>query len=129
MTSSELHYLDLGDASELIRRGVLHHVGRDIALQRISDVGYSQTLWDRIVGAGTLTIESAGENGQESLHNLPHSDDVQQLINRLIEQDSDRRARNASQPYPPQAYPPAAPGQPGAPAPQYPPTQQYPPQQ
>src|ERR1700761_9133930 len=35
----------------LIRRGVLHHVGRDIALQRISDVGYKQTLWDRIVGA------------------------------------------------------------------------------
>ncbi|MEO9138372.1 MAG: PH domain-containing protein, partial [Jatrophihabitans sp.] len=47
----------------LIRRGVLHHTGRDISLQRISDVAFSQTLWDRMVRAGTLTIESAGEHG------------------------------------------------------------------
>ncbi|MDT4943369.1 MAG: hypothetical protein QOH14_102, partial [Pseudonocardiales bacterium] len=47
----------------LIRRGVLKHVGRDIALQRINDVAFSQSLWDRIVKAGTLTIESAGEHG------------------------------------------------------------------
>ena len=47
--------------------GMLHHTGRDIALQRITDVGFTQTLWDRIVGAGTLTIESAGEHGQEAL--------------------------------------------------------------
>ena len=40
----------------LIRRGILHHIGRDISLQRISDVGFRQSLWDRIVRAGTLTI-------------------------------------------------------------------------
>ena len=45
----------------LIRHGrVQAHDGRDIALQRINDVGFSQSLWDRIVKAGTLTIESAG---------------------------------------------------------------------
>lgn len=77
----------------LIRKGVLHHVGRDIALQRINDVGFSQTLWDRIVKAGTLTIESAGENGQQSLHNIPRSDSMQQTLNRLIEEDGERRAR------------------------------------
>ena len=79
----------------LIRRGVLTHVGRDIALQRISDVGFRQSLWDRMVGAGTLTIESAGENGEEKLANLPHSDRVQQTVNRLIEEDHDRRARQS----------------------------------
>lgn len=79
----------------LIRRGVLRHVGRDIALQRISDVGFVQTLFDRIVGAGTLTIESASEYGQETLVNVPHSDQQQQLLNRLIEQDGERRARLA----------------------------------
>ncbi len=90
----------------LIRRGVLRRVGRDISLQRINDVGFSQTLWDRIVQAGTLTIESAGEHGQEALADIPHSDEVQQLLNRLIEQDDARRARQAYQagawpPYPP----------------------------
>lgn len=79
----------------LIRKGVFTHTGRDIALQRINDVGFSQSLWDRMVGAGTLSIESAGEHGQQSLKNVPHSDAVQQTINRLIEEDDARRARQA----------------------------------
>jgi uncharacterized membrane protein YdbT with pleckstrin-like domain len=125
----------------LLRRGVLHHVGRDIALQRINDVGFSQTLWERIVGAGTLSIESAGEHSQESLHDIPHSDRVQQMLNRLIEQDGERRARLASSPAP--GYPPQYPPQPGYQQPGYqqpgyqqpdygpagPPTLPYPPQQ
>jgi uncharacterized membrane protein YdbT with pleckstrin-like domain len=92
----------------LIRRGVLHHTGRDITLQRISDVAFSQTLWDRIVKAGTLTIESAGEQGQESLHDIPRSDVMQQQLNRLIEEDHDRRARVAQTP-PPGYLPPGYP--------------------
>lgn len=79
----------------LIRRGVFTHKGRDISLQRINDVGFNQSLWDRMVGAGTLTIESAGEYGQERLKNIPHSDRMQQTLNRLIEQDGDRRARQS----------------------------------
>jgi uncharacterized membrane protein YdbT with pleckstrin-like domain len=125
----------------LIRRGVLRHTGRDISLQRINDVGFTQSLWDRIVKAGTLTIESAGEQGQESLENIPRSERQQQVLNRLIEQDGERRARQVygGMPpgYPPQAYP--TPGTPGGatqqsplpgygPGQQYPPTQQYPPQ-
>ena len=84
----------------LIRRGVLKHVGRDITLGRISDVAYEQTLADRIFSAGTLHIESAGENGQETLVNIPRADDVQQTLNRLIEADSTRRG----------GYQPGAPG-------------------
>lgn len=75
----------------LIRRGVLKHVGRDITLGRISDVAYEQTLSDRIFRSGTLHIESAGENGQETLVNIPRANDVQQTLNRLIEADSNRR--------------------------------------
>lgn len=97
----------------LIRTGVLTHTGRDISLQRINDVGFNQSLWDRMVGAGTLTIESAGELGQERLQNIPHSDRMQQTLNRLIEQDGERRARQGY--YPPPGYP-----QPGYPPPGYP---------
>jgi uncharacterized membrane protein YdbT with pleckstrin-like domain len=80
----------------LIRTGILHHHGRDIALGRINDVSFEQTLWDRIVGAGTLMVESAGEAGQQVLQDIPHSDRVQQTINRLIEEDHDRRARESA---------------------------------
>ena len=102
----------------LIRRGVLHRTGRDISYQRISDVSFSQSLWDRIVRAGTVTIESAGEQGQEEMKNIPRSDDVQQMINRLIEEDGSRRSRQAYG----GGYQQQGPPQGG----QYPPTQQYP---
>lgn len=129
----------------LIRRGILRHSGRDIALNRISDVAFVRTLWDRMVNSGTLTIESAGEHGQETLVNVPHSDLVQQLINRLIEEDSDRRVHPYAQEgqypqgypagqYPTGQYPPQQgqypQGYPSAPGQQYPPQQgQYPPGQ
>ncbi|MCW2522899.1 MAG: uncharacterized protein JWO63_1234 [Frankiales bacterium] len=77
----------------LIRRGVLNHVGRDIPLARISDVAYRQSIWDRIVRSGSLTIESAGEHGQETLVNVPRADEVQQELNHLVEADSQRRQR------------------------------------
>jgi uncharacterized membrane protein YdbT with pleckstrin-like domain len=121
----------------LIRRGVFTHTGRDISLQRINDVGFTQSLWDRMVSAGTLTIESAGEHGQEELTNVPRSDEMQQQLNRLIEQDSERRGRQAygggaAQGYPqpgyPQQYPPQGPSGSYPQQPPYPPTQQYPPQ-
>jgi uncharacterized membrane protein YdbT with pleckstrin-like domain len=75
----------------LIRQGVFRRVGRDIPLHRISDVGFEQSLFDRIVNAGTLAIESAGERGQEVLRDIPDSDRQQQLLNRLIEDDGERR--------------------------------------
>jgi uncharacterized membrane protein YdbT with pleckstrin-like domain len=104
----------------LIRRGVLRHTGRDISLQRINDVGFTQSLWDRIVGAGTLTIESAGEHGQESLTDIPRSDKQQQSLNRLIEADGERRARLAYGGAPPGSQQQPYSGQ------QYPPTNEYP---
>lgn len=81
------HYV-LTTRRVLIRRGVLRHIGRDIMLARISDVAYEQTLADRIVGAGTLHIESAGENGQETLVDIPHANRVQQTLNRLISDEA-----------------------------------------
>ncbi|HVU93560.1 MAG TPA: PH domain-containing protein [Jatrophihabitans sp.] len=119
----------------LIRRGVFTHTGRDISLQRVSDVGFTQTLWDRLVRAGTLTIESASEHGQETLTDVPNSEAMQQTLNRLIEEDGDRRARMAygggyQQPGQYQQQPGQYQQQPGQypQQPPYPPTQQYPPQ-
>jgi uncharacterized membrane protein YdbT with pleckstrin-like domain len=114
----------------LIRRGVLRRTGRDISMQRISDVAFSQSLWDRMVRAGTLTIESAGEQGQEVLTNIPRSDDMQQLLNRLIEEDSGRRSRQAYGGFQQQQQGQGqAQGQGQYPQqPPYPPTQEYPPQ-
>jgi uncharacterized membrane protein YdbT with pleckstrin-like domain len=77
----------------LFRQGILARHGRDIGLSRITDVSYRQTLWDRIINSGTLTIESAGDSGATVLKAIPDSDGVQQLLNHMIEEDADRRAR------------------------------------
>ena len=48
----------------ITRHGILTRTGRDIPLMRINDVSYEHGLIDRILGCGTLHIESAGERGQ-----------------------------------------------------------------
>lgn len=88
----------------LIRRGILSHKGTDIPLKRLNDVAFEQSLVDRILGAGTLMLESAGEHGQEVLVNIPHADHMQQLLNRLVEEDSDRRDYRTRDPEPPQEW-------------------------
>lgn len=80
----------------MLRTGILSRRGKDIGLSRITDVSYSQSLWDRIIGAGTLTIESAGEGPPQVFSNLPNSDETQQLINHLVEEDEQDQARDSA---------------------------------
>ncbi|MGY1632296.1 PH domain-containing protein [Geodermatophilus sp. SYSU D01186] len=80
----------------LFREGVLARRGRDIGLSRIADVSYRQTLWERVINSGTLTIESTGDGGATVLRRIPDSDGVQQLLNHMVEEDADRRAQEAA---------------------------------
>ena len=80
----------------LFRQGILTRRGRDLALSRIADVSYTQTLWERIVNSGTLSIQSAGDGGATVLRQIPSSERVQQLLNHMVEEDSDRRSRESA---------------------------------
>jgi uncharacterized membrane protein YdbT with pleckstrin-like domain len=80
----------------LFREGILARRGRDLGLSRITDVSYMQTLWERIINSGTLSIESAGESGPTVLRQIPDSDGVQQLLNHMVEEDVDRRAQESA---------------------------------
>ncbi|MCU1536969.1 MAG: rane-flanked domain [Humibacillus sp.] len=75
----------------MVRRGILTKNGKDITLSKITDVSFQQTLMDRIIRSGSLHIESAGDSPDENLANIPRSNEVQQLINRLIDEDDLRR--------------------------------------
>jgi membrane protein YdbS with pleckstrin-like domain len=66
------------------RSGVLRRTGREIPLDRVQDVTYHQTLFSRLIGAGTLIIESAGSSGKEPFPDIAHPAEMQSLINRLI---------------------------------------------
>jgi len=75
----------------LHRTGVLSRLGRDIGLSRITDVSYRQTLWERLVRSGTVTVETAGEGGPTVLTEISDSEAVQQLLAQLVEDDGRRR--------------------------------------
>lgn len=79
----------------MVRRGILNKYGKDITLSKITDVSFEQTLLDRIINSGSLRIESAGDSPDELLRNIPQSHEVQQLINRLMDEDDRRRRRES----------------------------------
>jgi membrane protein YdbS with pleckstrin-like domain len=116
------------------RTGVLRRLGREIPLDRVQDVTYVQSLFERMLGAGSLTIESAGQGGEEPFPDIRHPALVQSLINRLITQSSASyggRAGGLGGGYggsPQQYQPPAQPPQQYQAPQQYQPAQQYPPQ-
>ncbi len=76
----------------MLRQGMVNKTGKDITLSKITDVSYERRMLDRMVGSGTLSIESAGDSPNELFRAIPHSDRVQQLINRLIDEDANKRA-------------------------------------
>jgi uncharacterized membrane protein YdbT with pleckstrin-like domain len=75
----------------LLRRGVLARNGRDIPLARINDVAFSHSLFERMLGSGTMTIESAGERGQVVLKDLPRVEHTQSVLYELVEDEQRRR--------------------------------------
>ncbi|MFL6130384.1 MAG: PH domain-containing protein [Mycobacteriales bacterium] len=80
----------------MTRVGILSHSGRDVPLNRINNAMYEQSLLERVINSGTLVVESAGEDGQQVFKHIPDADQTQQLINRLVEGDHERRSRNAA---------------------------------
>ena len=54
------------------RRGILGRAAREIPLSAVADIGYHQTIFERMIGAGDVLIESAGRDGQEVFPDLPH---------------------------------------------------------
>ncbi len=70
-----------------VREGIVARRGRDIPLTRISDVLFTRSLLDRLVGAGRLVVESPGEHGQIVLTDIPQVERVQAILFDLVEQE------------------------------------------
>ena len=73
------------DRRVVVRTGILSRTGRDIPLSRVNDVTFSHNLLERILGCGTLVVESAGERGQVQLTAVPRVEQVQRTLYELVE--------------------------------------------
>lgn len=72
--------------------GVLSKSGVEIPIDRVNNVIFNQTLFERVIGSGDLVIESAGESGQQRFSNVRNPRMIQNAINRAMEEfDQERR--------------------------------------
>ena len=69
----------------IVRRGFIARQGKEIPLEVINDVAFSQTVIERLLRSGDLLIESAGEQGQSRYSDIPDPEGVQALIYRQRE--------------------------------------------
>jgi uncharacterized membrane protein YdbT with pleckstrin-like domain len=74
----------------VLQHGVFSRDRRDIPLARVNDHSMDQSFIERLLGCGTLVIESAGERGQSVLTDIPHVERVQTMLYELVEDDRDR---------------------------------------
>lgn len=74
----------------VVRSGVISRTGRDIPLTRINDVSYEHGPVERLLGCGTLLIESGGERGQLVVEAIPHVERVQRKLSDLVEDANSR---------------------------------------
>jgi uncharacterized membrane protein YdbT with pleckstrin-like domain len=93
----------------IFRTGAIAKKGVEIPLDRISNINFHQNIIERMIGAGDLSIESAGRDGQTKFDDVRHPDAVQQEIYRQADLHARKRASWATSG--------AAPAAPAAPAP------------
>ena len=69
----------------ITRSGVIAKHSKEIPLETINDVTFGQRIIERVLGAGDLVIESAGESGQNRFTDIRHPEAVQLEIYRAAE--------------------------------------------
>jgi uncharacterized membrane protein YdbT with pleckstrin-like domain len=82
------HYV-VTDERILLQDGVIARERRDLPLARVNDHVMTQSLLDRMLGSGTLTVDSIGDQAAV-LTSVPHAQQVQTTLYELIEADRDR---------------------------------------
>ena len=80
------------DDRVIYRTGVLAKRGVEIPMERINNINFHQGIFERLIGAGDLDIESAGRDGQSHFDDVWHPDGVQQELYRQMEANAKKRA-------------------------------------
>ena len=74
----------------ITRSGVIAKQSKEIPLERINDVTFTQSIVERMIGAGDLMVESAGERGQTRISNVRDPEGTQLTIYKETEKNNDR---------------------------------------
>ena len=74
----------------IYRHGVIAKAGIEIPLERVNNVNFKQGIFERVIGAGDLLIESGGEDGQQRFSDIAKPEKVQNLIHMQMEDNQKR---------------------------------------
>ena len=80
----------------ITRTGIVSKHSKEIPLERINDVTFTQSVLERAVGAGDLLLESAGERGQTRITNVRRPEHVQLIIYKETEENNNRMMRGGA---------------------------------
>jgi uncharacterized membrane protein YdbT with pleckstrin-like domain len=72
------------------RQGWIARSSMEIPLEAINDVRFQQGVFERVIGAGDLIIESAGERGREVFEDIREPEHVQKTIYQQGERNQQR---------------------------------------
>src|SRR5918992_5733564 len=83
------------------RRGFIAKYSMEVPLEAINDVRFEQGILDRIIGAGTLVVQSASEAGRQVFDDIRDPEEVQKTIYHQGELNQQRMmSGNANRPAP-----------------------------
>ena len=68
----------------ITRSGILNKIGKDLPLNRINEVSYERSLMDRMLGCGSLNVQTAAEDGMVVLRDVPNVEHVSREITHLL---------------------------------------------
>lgn len=85
------HYV-ITDQRIMWREGLVTRESRHIPLARVNTVSYTQNVMERIFGFGDMNIDSASDDGEINLIDVPKVDKTKALLYQLAEDDRSRRA-------------------------------------
>jgi uncharacterized membrane protein YdbT with pleckstrin-like domain len=68
----------------ITRSGILNKIGKDLPLNRINEVSYERSVIDRMLGCGSLIVQTAAEDGTIVLHDVPDVEHVNLEITQLL---------------------------------------------
>jgi len=80
---SRTHFV-LTNQRVIFRSGVIARIGIEIPLYRVNNINFHQSIFERLIGAGDLLIESGGEDGMEVFDNIRDPEQVQSYIQRAM---------------------------------------------
>jgi uncharacterized membrane protein YdbT with pleckstrin-like domain len=74
----------------ITRSGVIAKHSKEIPLERINDVTFTQSVLERIIGAGDLLLDSSGDLGPARITAVRKPEEVQLLIYKESEKNENR---------------------------------------